>query len=175
MSDKINNVLKKNKIKIREIASLAGLLNDVSKAVDYGLCHNKRLEMDKIKALKSVGKLQYEGWMGLSNRSRCDLGWWLWHIPKGFRKIRTTSPPYTLTTDASLSGWGAVWEGVSSGGRWGEHEKNLHINVLELRAVWLGLNTFCRQCTGVDIKVLSDNTTTVSYLNNQGGNQKPGV
>lgn len=169
VSEKINSILGKDQIKIREVASLAGLLNDVSKAVDYGLCHNKGLEIDKIRALKSAGRLQYDGSMRLSNRTRMDLGWWLWNIPKGFRKIRATSPSLTLTTDASLSGWGAVWEGNSSGGRWGDHEKTLHINVLELRAVWLGLNTFCRQCHGVDIKVESDNTTTVTYLNNQGG------
>lgn len=173
VSDKINSVLNKGQIKIREVASLAGLLNDVSKAVDYGLCHNKWLEIDKIKALKASGKLQYEGWMRLSNRARVDLGWWLWNIPNGFRKIRMTGPSLTLTTDASLDSWGAVWGDSSSGGRWGDHEKSLHINVLELRAVWLGLNTFCRPCKGVDIKVESDNTTTVTYINNQGGTRSP--
>lgn len=173
VSGKLNNILSKDKIRIREVASLAGLLNDMSKAVDYGLCHNKNLEIDKIKALRFAGKEQYDGWMHLSNRTKSDLGWWLWNIPKGFRRIRVSSPSLKLTTDASLSGLGAVWGDSSSGGRWGEHEKSLHINVLELKAVWLGLNAFCRLCRETDIKIESDNTTTVSYINNQGGTKRP--
>lgn len=146
VSDKINNVMRRDQTKIREVAFLAGLLNDVSKAVDYGLSHNKWLEIDKIKALKLAERQQYEGMMRLSVRAKTDLGWWLWNIPKGFRKIRISSPAHTLTTDGSLLGWGAVWEDSRSRGRWGDHEKSLHINVLELRVVWLGLNTFCRFC-----------------------------
>lgn len=55
VSDKITSVRSKDSLGIREVASLAGLLNDVCKGVDYGLSHNKNLEMDKISALRRAG------------------------------------------------------------------------------------------------------------------------
>lgn len=113
VSRKINDILNKKETNIREIASLAGLLNDVSKAVDYGLGHNKNLEIDKIKALKTVGKIQFEGWMCISPESRIGLGWWLWNIPSRVRKIRISSPAHILTTDASIDGWGRFGKGTS--------------------------------------------------------------
>lgn len=43
------------------------------------------------------------------------------------------------------------------------------VNALELRVVWLGLRSFCNDLKNVDIKVESDNTTTIAHINNQGG------
>ena len=49
-----------------------------------------------------------------------------------------------FTTDASILGWGAyVVNEQSTGGRWTETEHDLHINVLELQAVFLGLQALC--------------------------------
>ena len=44
-----------------------------------------------------------------------------------------------VTTDASLTGWGAVWEGRMVHGVWAPPWGGEHINVLELRAVHLAL------------------------------------
>ena len=37
-----------------------------------------------------------------------------------------------IQSDASLTGWGAVCDGVSTGGSWSLHERTMYINCLEL-------------------------------------------
>ena len=44
-----------------------------------------------------------------------------------------------------------------------------HVNCLELQAVRLALHRFCALLTGQHVLVRSDNTTTVAYINRQGG------
>jgi hypothetical protein len=54
-------------------------------------------------------------------------------------------------------------------GQWSTEEKKLHINVLELRAVRLTFERLEAQLVSKYVLVESDNTTTVCYLNKQGG------
>ncbi|XP_069122383.1 uncharacterized protein [Argopecten irradians] len=77
----------------------------------------------------------------------------------------------TLTSDASGYGWGAtvVDTTESTGGMWSDSETDLHINILELKAVLLALQTFCRDIQNAHIKLFVDNMTAVTYLNKQGG------
>ena len=51
-----------------------------------------------------------------------------------------------LFTDASNEGWGTHLEHTSTKGLWSDREKRLHINVLELKAVSLALQSFKDQC-----------------------------
>ncbi|XP_034001039.1 uncharacterized protein LOC117494304 [Trematomus bernacchii] len=67
--------------------------------------------------------------------------------------------------DASLSGWGAVWQNRT----WSAQDCTEHINVLELRAVHLALRHFLPYLRGRHVLVRSDNTTTVYHINHQGG------
>ena len=60
---------------------------------------------------------------------------------------------------------------VSTGGRWSDLEKDDHINVLEMRAILLGLQSFFSLEKEVDILVKSDNTTAIAYLNKLGGSK----
>ena len=60
-------------------------------------------------------------------------------------------------------------DGICTGDRWSPQEAQLHINALELLAVLWGLKALCSSEHHCHIKVLSDNTTTVSYLRNMGG------
>ena len=76
---------------------------------------------------------------------------------------------YTLNTDASLQGWGAVFQGQSSGGCWAPDEAHQHINCLELKAAYLGLQSFCKNLSHTHVRIFVDNTTAVSYINNMGG------
>ena len=85
-------------------------------------------------------------------------------VPMGtvsFRKV--------VTTDASLSGWGGVHEGRFVRGRWSRALQQLHINFLELSAVFLSLKHFLPLLSGHHVLVRTDNTTTVAYINRQGG------
>ena len=47
--------------------------------------------------------------------------------------------------------------------------KRLHINILELKAVFLALQRFKDQCQNQAVLVTTDNSTVVAYINKQGG------
>ena len=85
------------------------------------------------------------------------------------RKISHGKVTREIKTDASTQGWGAFSDGISTGSRWSAQEAQLHINALELLAVLWGLKALCSSEHHCHIKVLYDNTTTVSYLRNMGG------
>ena len=74
-----------------------------------------------------------------------------------------------LFTDASNKGWGAHLEQVSTKGLWSDREKRLHINILELKAVSLALQSFKDECQNQTVLVATDNSTVVAYINKQGG------
>lgn len=157
------------RIKIRDMASVLGLLNDMCKGVEYGQNYLRFLELDKIEALKRAGKKQFEGKMVLSGRAKTELHWWINNVHKSVRNIRPTCPDIWLHTDASNSGWGAVCEQGSKGGKWEDSVRHAHINTLELMAVQKGLTWFFRDHKDVQIKVSIDNTTAISYIKHMGG------
>jgi len=45
----------------------------------------------------------------------------------------------------------------------------MHINELELKAIYFGLLSFCSEISDVHIRIRSDNITAVTYINNLGG------
>ena len=63
---------------------------------------------------------------------------------------------------------GAVFEGRQTEGLFTASESDLHINVLELRAVYFGLQALCYKLVDIHIRLLIDNTTAVSTINNMG-------
>lgn len=80
-----------------------------------------------------------------------------------------------IQSDALLLGWGAVCNGVNTGGVWSPQEQQLHINCLELLAAELALNTFIKSHHGISLLLQLDNSTTVAYINNLGGPVSPAL
>ncbi len=78
---------------------------------------------------------------------------------------------HMITTDASMTGWGAVLEGRPASGEWKEEFLFWHINCLELRAVFLALKYFLPVLGGHHIIVRTDNMAVVSHINRQGGSK----
>ena len=76
-----------------------------------------------------------------------------------------------ITTDASKQGWGAVRDHHTTGCRWSPAEAEKHINELELDAVFFALCSLYDNVRNKRIRILSDNTTTVCYINNMGGSK----
>lgn len=74
-----------------------------------------------------------------------------------------------VSTDASLSGWGAVWEGRTVRGLWQPPWDTEHINVLELRAVYCSLRALLPVIQGRHVLVRTDSAMAVCYINHQGG------
>lgn len=100
---------------------------------------------------------------------RRDLQWWL--VSPAVSQGRSFLPLTwaVITTDASLSGWGAVFGHHTVQGRWSLEESRLQINLLELRAICLALSHWTSLLRGHPIRIQTDNTTAVAYLNHQGG------
>ena len=102
--------------------------------------------------------------------TRRELLWW--QDPENLRSgmtLRRHEPSITVVTDASKSGWGGHLGEWTISGRWPPSCARRHINWLELRAVWLAMQEFQRTLVNAVVEVLSDNSTTVAYINRQGG------
>ena len=99
-----------------------------------------------------------------------EIEWWKRNIFNTFKSIRYPKITKTIYTDASLVGWGASYNNKSTGGAWLPDEKQLHINILELKAIFFALRTFCKEekFGNEHIKILSDNTTAISCINKMG-------
>ena len=98
------------------------------------------------------------------------LQWWL-----NKDNVLTSQPLHPIKhalqifTDASKEGWGAHLNEHTAKGSWSLPESKLHINYLELKAVFLALKEFQYLCTDKIVLVATDNTTVVSYINKEGG------
>ena len=108
--------------------------------------------------------------VALTDTVRKDLLWWsdpanlLVGMP-----FHEAPPDLHLYSDASHQGWGAHLLDLQAAGIWGPQDRRCHINLLELRAVWLGLQAFRDSLVGTSVVAMSDNTTVVAYIRNQGG------
>ncbi|TKS65923.1 hypothetical protein D9C73_028580 [Collichthys lucidus] len=98
----------------------------------------------------SAGSLR-SGWIPASWRTvdnvtaDCVTALRHWRAPSFLTQgvsMGTVSSRKVVTTDASLSGWGGIFEGRGVRGRWSQALQRLHINVLELSAVFLSLKHF---------------------------------
>ncbi len=78
---------------------------------------------------------------------------------------------HMITTDTSMTGWGAVFEGRPASGEWTGEFLSWHINCLELRAVFLAFMYFLPILGGHHIIVRTDNMAVVSHINRQGGSR----
>ena len=83
--------------------------------------------------------------------------------------LRTAQPTVTVTTDASHLGWGGHCLGRTAFGDWSPGAPRAHINVLELQAVLLSLQSFLPLLRHRTVLVRTDNVTVTAYVNKQGG------
>ena len=99
-----------------------------------------------------------------------DLTWWL--VEERLRvgvPLSAPPPDVHLFSDASLVGWGAHLLDHYVSGLWSEEERQSHINLLELKAVFLALQAFQHRVSGQTVALMCDNATVVAYINKQGG------
>jgi hypothetical protein len=68
-----------------------------------------------------------------------------------------------------MKGWRATRGDNKTGGRWFESESEGHINGLEIKAGFLGLQSLCSEVCDKHIHMRFDNTTSVAYVNHFGG------
>ena len=85
-----------------------------------------------------------------------------------FQHVHVPDPDINIYTDSCTLGWGVTDGKNPSGDRWKADEIN-HINVHELKAILIGVHTYCKRKNYKHVRVMSDNITAVSYVNNKGG------
>ena len=101
-------LLQQAKTQIRAVARMIGMLTASFPAVKYGPLHFKGLEGCKSHAVK-MHLDNYYAYMTTNNASVHDLKWWISNIPSACNDIYKGLPSKTLITDASNSGWVAVF------------------------------------------------------------------
>ena len=108
--------------------------------------------------------------VALPEEARRDLSWWMVrdHLLVGVR-FGTPAPDLHLYSDASSSGWGSHLLDQNVSGVWSAQEKLLHINLLEMKAMFLALQAFQEVVSGHHVTAMCDNSTVVAYVNKQGG------
>ena len=79
-----------------------------------------------------------------------------------------SEPDFVLFTDASLTGWGCSCELGQTGGHWDYAEVQSNINVLELKATLLALQSIAREKANIHVRLKMDNTTAVNYVSKMG-------
>ncbi|VDI58208.1 Hypothetical predicted protein [Mytilus galloprovincialis] len=162
------NLIKKNVASIRLVAHVIGLLISTLSAVDFGHLYYRNLEIEKIQALKfSFGNFDQN--MTITFAMKADLKWWVENLHCQKRVINRKNPDFSMTTDASLKGWGALFKDQKIQGRWNDVEQTYHINVLELLAISYTLKAFCKNYSDIHVKIFCDNSSAIAYVNNMGG------
>jgi len=104
---------------------------------------------------------------------REDLNWWQRNAIIGKNPIRLHKFTAEISSDASLTGWGAHFQGTSTHGFWTKKEKQFSINYLELLAAFFALECFVSELRNCEILLRLDNTTAIAYINKAGGVQLP--
>ena len=172
LKDMCSTLLSEPVITINELSQIIGKLVSSFPGVEFGKLYYRQLEIEKNIALKAnMGN--YDASLSLTSRAQSELRWWVENVDHSFNPVSHGYPQVTLTTDASKLGWGAHVDSNATQGRWAIEESQLHINELELKAIEFAVRAFSSCLEGKHVKVESDNSTAVTYINSMGGTKSP--
>ena len=127
----------------------------------------RNLERDKTLAL-ACNNGNFDAKITISAQGISELQWWATNVINAFKPTSHSQPSLVITTDASLQGWGAECQNVTTGGLWSHVEAQDHINYLELLATFFELKTFAQAKDHLHIRLMIDNTSAVAIINNMG-------
>ena len=164
--------LRKERIRAWEWQSIIGLLASTEKMVPLGLLHLRPLQLTLSDQWSQFRGSPHD-LVTITPEVRTEIAWWLQeeNLVPGVPLNRGVNPVplVQVFTDASRTGWGGHIEGQTVQGIWSEEELDYHINVLEMLAARRTLDHFKDQLRNRSVMLSSDNSTTVSYLQRQGG------
>ena len=153
---------------VRQFMSLIGLLTATEKQVHLGRLHMRPIQWH----LKNHWRVpeSLEKIIPLPRSLHPHLQWWLEedNVLQG-QPLHPIKHALQIFTDASKEGWGAHLNKLTARGSWSVPESKLHINYLELKAVFLALKEFQDLCVNQIVLVATDNITVITYINKEGG------
>ncbi|KAJ1121781.1 hypothetical protein NDU88_000300 [Pleurodeles waltl] len=169
INKKCQDLLRASAPTARQVTSLLGSMASCIFIVPNARLHMRPLQ-EALETNWSQRTGRWEDTVRLPEVALQSLRWWMHrpHLSVG-APFHQVLPSDTLVTDASLQGWGAHLGPFQAQGLWSDKEKQYHINLLELRAVHLALKSFIPLIQGKTLLIQTDNTTTMYYLNKQGG------
>ena len=150
----------------RHLAQLIGKMSAAILAVYPALLHYRRLQSLKHKALANSG---YDGQVILSEAKE-DFRWRIHNLAKG-----TPIDCGCIRFHDTLGRWLRHYlpilmiQGEATGGCWNAEEQELHINKLELLAIFLALKSFLKETVIRAVLIKSDSITVVAHINKLGG------
>ena len=150
---------------VRQFMSLIGLPTATEQEVHLGRLHMRPIQLQ----LKNNWRVpeSLEKVILIPRSLLHHLQWWLQedNVLQG-QPLHPIKQALQIFTDASKEGWGAHLNERTARGSWSLPESKLHINYLELKAVFLALKEFQDLCADKIVLVATDNTTVV---NKEGG------
>ena len=177
----IVNILKTNMpITARMLAWVAGQCVAMSRAIVPG----KLLLRNVYRVIAT--KQTWDSIVVLSQGAYKDLCWWL----DAFKSwngalLITKKVDVQIATDASSLGWGATilnsasapikhvnLPSVHAAGTWHESTACMHSNFRELLAILKAIVSFRNSIKGLHVQILSDNATSVAYINHLRGSSE---
>ena len=137
LQNKIISLLRLPACPVRQFMSLIGLLTATEKQVHLGRLHMRPIQWhlkNNWRVPESLEKI-----IPLPRSLHPHLQWWLneSNVLQG-QPLHPIKHALQMFTDASKEGWGAHLNELTARGSWSVPESKLHINYLELKAVfWL--------------------------------------
>ena len=155
-------------LSVRQLARLIGKMTATIPAVYPALLWYRELQHLKNQALQT--SQSFEATVVMNQKASLELEWWStrMNLLNG-KPIQQQEPDLVIETDASMLGWGAVCNGVRTGGLWSQIENKNHINFLELLAATFAVKAFAKDTRNAHILLKMDNSTAVFYVNRMGG------
>ena len=154
------------------LSRLLGRMNAATQAVSMAPLFYRNLQSCLREAL--LDSQDYSTTVNLTPEAREELSWWEEHFTHwNGRSLIQHNPTMTIETDASTKGWGAVCEGLWTGGPWSREEKQLHINCLELLAAMLAVQCYAKGKSNLTILLKMDSKSALTYINKMGGTVSP--
>ena len=157
--------------------SMLGSLNAAADLVQLGRLHMRPLQFHLLANWKPHRDSLVQP-IPISHSCRVAIKWWMNpSIYVAGIPIVIPAPDFHLFSDDSHSGWGAHLEplGLEVQGLWDVASQDLHINNLELRAVFLALQHFQSHIYNSCVMAASNNSSVVAYLKKQGGTHSPSL
>ncbi len=161
----VKSIRQDQSLTVRQFQRLLGLMAAAANMIPFGLLYMRPLQWWlRTKGFSPKGN----PFRMIKVMRRCLRALIMWKKPWLLSQgpmLGASCRRKMLTTDASLTGWGAILEGHSSQGLWKDHHLSWRINRLEMLAVFLALKSFLADLRGHHVLVHSDNTSVVSYIN----------
>ena len=156
-------LIQKESVSALCLSQFIGKLNAASHAILVAPLFFRALQGDLQKGLAHGGQ-DYNHLLTLSLQAKEELHWWQTHLTHWNGRSTLRRPVQaTIQSHAPLAGWGAVCNGVrTGGGSWTPREQEMYINCLELLATDLAMKSFLKSHKDVTVLLQLDNSTAVT-------------